>query len=245
MKIKIFICLLFASLSAEPQQAIAQGKCILEGTADINAGTVEIWRHEYECVRNSTDMIAHGGITNGRFRIEADAPGAIVCRVYRSDKVGWYPVFLEPDVTTVSNMGDKSRGNIVFEGGENQRIFNEFLGMHHDAYEKYRKVLAEYNNNLDKNFDKIRPRANVILNELCRSLDDFFVRYRDSAAAAYVLYMLSYGADIGNPPLDDLKAKYNTLADGPRNNPYGRKVAATIRKMDTNQLSRYTPPDFL
>ena len=230
MRIIATVIALFAAV----QISAAQGKVVLEGTLDVEDGFVDIWKHEYECRRDSTDFIATVEVRDGRFWIECDAPDALVCRVYRKDYPGWCPVFLEPGQFT-SQVGERNR-DLVFTGGRNQQVFNEFLGHYMAAWRKYKSLLAEYDNNQDRHFDKIRPRANVILGELISSLDGFFHKYADRDVSAYVLYMLSFGADIGTPNPRDLKEMYNALAPGPKNTPYGKRVAATIRKMETGQL---------
>ncbi len=222
------------ALLAAVQVASAQGRVVIEGTLDVPDGWVDIWKHEYECRRDSSDFVATAEVRDGRFRIECDAPDAIVCRVYRKDYPGWCPVFLEAGKFQ-SSVGEKNR-DLHFTGGHNQRIFNEFHEYHLAAWRKYRALLASHGNNLDSNFDKIRPQANIILNELIVALDAFFRKYPDEPVAAYVLYMLSVGAEIGSPEAADLRAKYDLLAEGPRNTPYSRRIVETIRKIETGQL---------
>lgn len=214
--------------------APAQGRVVIEGTLDVEDGYVDIWKHEYECRRDTSDFIATVEVRGGRFRIECDAPNALVCRVYRKDYPGWCPVFLEAGEFR-STVGDKNR-DLVFTGGRNQKIFNEFLATQTAAWRRYKSLLAEYDNNLDRNFDKIRPRANAILKDLIVSLDGFFRKYANEPVTAYVLYMLSVGAEIGSPEAADLRAKYDLLSEGPRSTPYGRRAAETIRKIETGRL---------
>lgn len=218
------VILFLAAVSA----ASAQGKFILEGTVDAEDGIVKIWKHEYECLRDSTDLIATTEVKNGHFRIECDNPGVLACRVYRTGHVGWSLVFPEPCGFS-SHVGEKNR-DLHFTGGRNQQIFNEYLAIQTEAWRKYQALLAEYDHKLDKNFDRIRPRANVILKELIASLDGFFRQHAEEEVAAYVLYQLSVGAEIGTPDTRDIQAKYNMLADGPRNSTYARKALEMMRK---------------
>ena len=222
------------TLLAAMQMASAQEKVVIEGTLDVPDGWVDIWKHEYECRRDTSDFIATAEVRDGRFRIECDAPDALVCRVYRKDYPGWCPVFLEAGEFK-SSVGEKNR-DLHFTGGSNQQIFNEFHTYHLAAWRKYRELLARYDNNLDRHFDKIRPQANLILKDLIASLDGFFRKYHDEPVAAYVLYMLSVGAEIGSPEAADLRTAYNLLAESPRNTPYGRRAAETIRKIERGQL---------